>query len=182
MVDSSLLEDDSTHANQAEREHAWQQLRSAHAILVPGGFGVRGIGEAEMIDLSAEMIWHIFMLTRSTCLKEGKVKAITFAREAGIPFLGVCLGMQAAVIEYCRAFLNKPLANSKEFSPEISEGDSGRGPNSSRICCLCYCNNVVMNLSNYLHAGSIERKHGRHYEVRCTQDPSRGGHTGDGYL
>ena len=58
--------------------------------------------------------------------KEGKVKAITFARESGIPFLGVCLGMQAAVIEYCRAFLNKPLANSKEFSPEISEGDSGR--------------------------------------------------------
>lgn len=51
MVDSSLLEDDtqSPQPNQAEREHAWQQLRSAHAILVPGGFGVRGIGEADMM-------------------------------------------------------------------------------------------------------------------------------------
>lgn len=54
------------------------------------------------------------------------MRAITFARESGIPFLGVCLGMQAAVIEYCRAFLNKPLANSKEFSPEISDNDSGK--------------------------------------------------------
>lgn len=53
MVDSSLLEDDDhtqpSQPNLAEREHAWQQLRSAHAILVPGGFGVRGIGEADIM-------------------------------------------------------------------------------------------------------------------------------------
>ena len=72
MVDSSLLEDDCTHANQAGREHAWQQLRSAHAILVPGGFGVRGIGKAEMIDLSAEVIWHINAYTKYLSVKREK--------------------------------------------------------------------------------------------------------------
>ncbi|MFI8066891.1 CTP synthetase, partial [Acinetobacter baumannii] len=51
-------------------------LKTADAILVPGGFGERGT--------------------------EGKMKAIQYARENGIPFLGICLGMQLAVIEYAR--------------------------------------------------------------------------------
>jgi len=60
-------------------------------ILIPGGFGNRGI--------------------------EGKISAIKFAREKNIPFLGICLGMQLAVIEYCRNVLNFKNAHSTEFDP-----------------------------------------------------------------
>ncbi len=63
-------------------------------ILVPGGFGQRGI--------------------------EGKVNAIRYARENKIPFFGICLGMQCAVIEYGRNVLNYEDANSSEFDPETS--------------------------------------------------------------
>ena len=61
-------------------------------ILVPGGFGDRGV--------------------------EGKIKAITFARTKKIPFLGLCLGMQCAVIEFARNVCNLTDANSTEFNPE----------------------------------------------------------------
>ncbi|MBQ7722905.1 MAG: CTP synthase [Selenomonadaceae bacterium] len=61
-------------------------------ILVPGGFGDRGI--------------------------EGKIKAITFARENKIPFLGLCLGMQCAAIEFARNVCNFVDANSTEFNPD----------------------------------------------------------------
>ena len=61
-------------------------------ILVPGGFGDRGV--------------------------EGKIKAIKFARENKIPFLGLCLGMQCAVIEFARNVCNFADANSTEFNPE----------------------------------------------------------------
>ena len=68
-----------------------------YLFLLLGGFGVRGI--------------------------EGKVEAVRYARENKIPFLGICLGMQAAVIEYTRTFLNRPNANSVEFEKEnVGEG------------------------------------------------------------
>jgi CTP synthase len=66
-------------------------LGDADGILVPGGFGVRGV--------------------------EGKVDAIRFAREHGIPFLGICLGLQCAVIEFARNVCELPGANSSEFDP-----------------------------------------------------------------
>ena len=62
-----------------------------HGILVPGGFGVRGI--------------------------EGKIRAVTHARTNHIPFLGLCLGLQTAVIEYARNVLRLREANSSEFDP-----------------------------------------------------------------
>lgn len=58
-------------------------------LVVPGGFGVRGI--------------------------EGKLNAIRYARENNLPFLGICLGMQCAVIEYARNVMGLKDANSKEF-------------------------------------------------------------------
>jgi CTP synthase len=64
-------------------------LQNMDAILVPGGFGDRGI--------------------------EGKIQAIRFARENGIPYLGICLGMQLAIIEYARNVLALKGANSTEF-------------------------------------------------------------------
>ena len=64
-------------------------------ILVPGGFGERGV--------------------------EGKLKAIKYARENKIPYLGICLGMQLAVIEFARNVLGLKYANSQEFDPDTSE-------------------------------------------------------------
>ncbi len=75
-----------------EREGAERLLSGYHGILVPGGFGERGI--------------------------EGKVQSIKFARERGIPFFGICLGMQCAVIEYGRNILGLDGAHSSEFDKD----------------------------------------------------------------
>ena len=69
-----------------------QKLGGADGILVPGGFGNRGI--------------------------EGKILCAKYARENNIPYLGICLGMQTAVIEYARNVLGYADANSSEFDPE----------------------------------------------------------------
>jgi CTP synthase len=66
-------------------------LKNVHGVLVPGGFGVRGI--------------------------EGKIAAIQYARENGIPFLGLCLGLQCCVIEFSRNVAGMEGANSAEFDP-----------------------------------------------------------------
>ncbi len=68
------------------------KLDEADGILIPGGFGERGI--------------------------EGKVRAAQIARERKIPFLGICLGMQIAVVEYARHLAGMDGANSAEFDPE----------------------------------------------------------------
>ena len=73
-------------------ENVKKILEEYHAILVPGGFGNRGI--------------------------EGKIAAIKYARENNIPFLGICLGMQMAVVEFARNVLGLTDANSEEFAPE----------------------------------------------------------------
>ena len=67
------------------------ELERASGILVPGGFGGRGI--------------------------EGKIMAAEVARERGIPYLGICLGMQVAVIEFARNVAGLDGANSSEFEP-----------------------------------------------------------------
>lgn len=69
-----------------------QYLRGVHGVVVPGGFGTRGI--------------------------DGKITAIQYARENRIPFLGLCLGMQCAVIEWARHVAVLANANSSEFDPE----------------------------------------------------------------
>jgi CTP synthase len=68
------------------------RLAGADGILIPGGFGERGI--------------------------EGKIQAARIAREQGIPYLGICLGMQIAVIEFARHVVGMDGANSAEFDPE----------------------------------------------------------------
>jgi len=67
-------------------------LRSAQGIIVPGGFGIRGI--------------------------EGMIEATTYARANEIPYLGLCMGMQVMVIEFARYALDSTMANSTEFDPE----------------------------------------------------------------
>lgn len=70
------------------------QLQGVAGIVVPGGFGSRGI--------------------------DGKINAIRYAREQQIPFLGLCLGMQCAVIEWARHVAHLGDANSSEFDPNTS--------------------------------------------------------------
>jgi len=79
-VDSEQIENEGTKC-----------LEGMDAILVPGGFGKRGV--------------------------EGKIKAIQYARESGIPYLGICLGMQLAVVEFARHCAQLPAAHSTEFEP-----------------------------------------------------------------
>ena len=72
-----------------------EQLKPFDAILVPGGFGKRGV--------------------------EGKIAAARYARENKVPYLGICLGMQVATIEYARHKAGLPHANSTEFDPHTPE-------------------------------------------------------------
>ncbi len=80
------------HAEELEREELTQHLDGVDGILVPGGFDKRGI--------------------------EGKINAIRYARENRVPYLGLCLGMQCAVIEFARNVCGLEGANSTEFDLE----------------------------------------------------------------
>ena len=75
--------------------NAADHFRDCHGILVPGGFGYRGV--------------------------EGKIEAIRYARERNIPFFGICLGMQCAVIEFARHVAGLSKANSEEFDPQTPD-------------------------------------------------------------
>ncbi|XP_010538283.1 PREDICTED: CTP synthase-like [Tarenaya hassleriana] len=86
------LEKPSEKENPVAYKAAWKLLKGADGILVPGGFGDRGV--------------------------EGKILAAKYARENRIPFLGICLGMQIAVIEFARSVLGLHDANSAEFVPD----------------------------------------------------------------
>lgn len=89
---SSDLEDETAKENPDAYKAAWDLLKDANGVLVPGGFGDRGV--------------------------QGKIMAAKYAREKRIPFLGICLGMQIAVIEFARSVLGLHDANSTEFDPD----------------------------------------------------------------
>ena len=84
---------DYIHAEDIEKQGV-EVLKALDGIIVPGGFGKRGV--------------------------EGKIAAVRFARENQIPYLGICLGMQIAMIEYARNKANLPDANSTELDPETT--------------------------------------------------------------
>ncbi|KAG0341061.1 CTP synthase ura7 [Podila humilis] len=109
-VEASDLEPETRTANPVKYHEAWQDLCSAQGILVPGGFGNRGV--------------------------EGKIAAAKWAREQKIPYLGICLGLQIAVIEFARNVCGMTDANSIEldentktpvvvYMPEISKTHLG---------------------------------------------------------
>jgi len=93
-IEADHLEESTKADNQAGYDEAWSKLRTADGVLVPGGFGSRGV--------------------------EGKICAINHARTAKKPFLGICLGMQMAVVEFCRNVLGLEGANSTEFEQSTS--------------------------------------------------------------
>ncbi|KAG9159140.1 hypothetical protein Leryth_025978 [Lithospermum erythrorhizon] len=90
-VPASDLEDATAKQNLEAYKKAWDLLKGADGVLVPGGFGDRGI--------------------------EGKILAAKYARQNKIPYFGICLGMQISVIEYARNVLGLEDANSTEFEP-----------------------------------------------------------------
>jgi CTP synthase len=77
------------HSSDLEKDRGWEIIQAADGILVPGGFGSRGI--------------------------EGKIKAIRYARENKVPYLGLCLGMQLMVVEFARHLVGSDDPNSTEF-------------------------------------------------------------------
>jgi len=82
------------NAEQLNQDNVDEMLAGQHGILIPGGFGERGIS--------------------------GKLTAITYARKNAVPFFGICLGLQCAVIEYARNVLGIEDADSTEFNPETN--------------------------------------------------------------
>lgn len=91
-VEASDLEPQTASENPVRYHEAWHSLCSAKGIIVPGGFGVRGT--------------------------EGMVSAAKWAREKGVPFLGICLGFQIAVVEFARNVCGMTGANSSELDPD----------------------------------------------------------------
>jgi CTP synthase len=136
-----------------------EELMGAHGILVPGGFGERGT--------------------------DGKIKAIQFAREKGIPFLGICFGMQLAVIEACRHLLGWQDASSTEFGPtprpvvglmtewmdgetlqrRQQNGDLGGTMRLGAYSCLIDANSKAEQIYQGL---KISERHRHRYEVNMT--------------
>jgi CTP synthase len=92
IANEAKVELDCIEAEKIEELGADQLLRQADGILVPGGFGERG--------------------------SEGKIEAIRYARENEVPFFGICLGLQMAVVEFARNVCRMSGANSSEFDPK----------------------------------------------------------------
>lgn len=90
-VASTDLEDSTKIEAPGAYEAAWNLLKGADGVLVPGGFGDRGV--------------------------QGKILAAKYARENDVAYLGICLGMQMAVVEFARNVMNLSDANSTEFDP-----------------------------------------------------------------
>ncbi|KAL3108601.1 hypothetical protein niasHT_015523 [Heterodera trifolii] len=142
-----------------EHKHAWAELRGCHGILVPGGFGNRGV--------------------------EGKIEACRYARENNIPFLGICLGLQCAAIEFARNVCGIEGANSTEFvknlsskqqvvvdMPEHAGEKYGMGATmrlGKRTTVFLAENSLIRKL--YKNKLSVDERHRHRYEVNPSVVP-----------
>ncbi|MGH7984922.1 MAG: CTP synthase, partial [Candidatus Binataceae bacterium] len=95
IANEAKVQIDYVDAEELEKGNPATRLVNAHAIIIPGGFGERGI--------------------------EGKIRAVRYARESGVPILGICLGLQVMVIEAARDLLNLKHANSCEFDQDTPD-------------------------------------------------------------
>lgn len=150
-VEAANLEDNSlTKENPVEYHEAWQSLCLCDGILVPGGFGSRG--------------------------SEGKILAAKWARENKKPYLGICLGLQIAVIEFARNVLQWDNANSTELDPEtphpvvidMPEHNPGQMGGTMRLGKRrTIFNKHVTSISKQLYGNVdfVEERHRHRYEV-----------------
>jgi len=135
-------------SEQIEKDGAKTLLDDVQGVLIPGGFGHRGI--------------------------EGKLSAIRFARERHVPFLGICLGMQCAVIEFARNVCGFERANSTEFDPktphpvisllEEQQGVSAKGGTMRLGASVCHLLKGTRAYAAYQRPEIAER-HRHRYEV-----------------
>ena len=146
-IEASHLESDWENAD--ERKQAWDSLKQAAGVLVPGGFGDRGV--------------------------EGKILAAEYARTSSTPYLGICLGLQVATIEFCRNVLGFEDSNSTEFDencknpavvfmPEISKthlGGTMRLGSRPTIWQVEDCKIRTL----YGEGESVDERHRHRYEV-----------------
>ncbi len=135
-------------SQEVETQGAVALLADCHAVLVPGGFGVRGT--------------------------EGKIAAVKYAREKKIPFFGICLGLQMAVIEYARHVLNLGQANSLEFDEktpdpvvslmesQLNVKDKGGTMRLGAYSCTLKAGSLARNLYG---ADVISERHRHRFEV-----------------
>jgi CTP synthase len=132
----------------AQYEAAWEAVRAADGILVPGGFGQRGL--------------------------EGKIAAVAHARETRKPFLGICLGMQAAAIQAVRTVFKEPRANSAEVDKDtplqavvfMPEGDKTKMGGTMRLGSRATKIVTKECLAAWLYGSSeVHERHRHRYEV-----------------
>uniref|UniRef100_F7FDX5 CTP synthase n=1 Tax=Ornithorhynchus anatinus TaxID=9258 RepID=F7FDX5_ORNAN len=148
-IDSIDLEQSTEIQNPVKFHEAWQKLCKADGILVPGGFGFRGT--------------------------EGKLQAISWARTKKKPFLGICLGMQLAVVEFARNCLGWKDADSTEFEPqtkhpvvidmpEHNPGDMGGTMRLGKRRTLFKTEDSILR-KLYGDVAGVEERHRHRYEV-----------------
>lgn len=150
-IQASDLEQETRQSNPIKYHESWQHVCSSDGILVPGGFGSRGI--------------------------EGMIMAAKWAREHNVPYLGICLGMQISVIEFARHVCGMTDANSTEvdpdtktpviiYMPEISKthlGGTMRLGLRTTLLEKGYKRSIVRSL--YGNKSSINERHRHRYEV-----------------
>jgi len=147
-IEAASLEETTKLENPVKYHEAWQTLCRSGGIIVPGGFGKRGM--------------------------EGKIAAVKWCRTTRKPFLGVCLGMQAAVIEFTRNVMGMNGSNSTEIDPETShpividmpEHNSGQMGGTMRLGkrkTIFHGESILKQL--YGNVPSVDERHRHRYEV-----------------
>ncbi|KAH1081214.1 hypothetical protein J1N35_020975 [Gossypium stocksii] len=148
-IAASDLEDDSAESAPEAHAAAWKTLRNAECVLVPGGFGDRGVS--------------------------GMILAAKYARENNVPYLGICLGMQISVIEYARSVLGFERANSAEFDKEtpnpvvifMPEGSRTHMGSTMRLGSrrTLFQTTECITSKLYCNAQYVDERHRHRYEV-----------------
>ncbi|XP_065199145.1 CTP synthase 1-A-like [Sycon ciliatum] len=149
-IEAANLEEETLESDAPAYYEAWKKLSSCNGVLVPGGFGLRGV--------------------------EGKVSAVKWARERKVPFLGVCLGLQAGVIEFSRNVLGWTDAHSKEFAPdtehpviiempEHNNGDLGGTMRLGKRRTIFVQKESSIMYKLYGRCEFVEERHRHRYEV-----------------
>jgi CTP synthase len=148
IANEARVQIDYVVAEELEQGNVAERLANADGIIIPGGFGDRGI--------------------------EGKIRAVRYARESGIPILGICLGLQMMVIEYARNVLGLKRANSREVdatTPDAvidlmeAQRDVDRKGGTMRLGAYP-CNLKAGSIAAALYRKSkISERHRHRYEV-----------------
>lgn len=149
FIEADNLEQSKKTADPVLYHEAWQQLCKSNGVIVPGGFGKRGM--------------------------QGKMEACKWCRTNDKPFLGICLGLQVAVIEFARNVLGIEDANSTEIDPDTThpividmpEHNQGQMGGTMRLgkrhTRFAECNSVIRQL--YGNKEFIEERHRHRYEI-----------------